>query len=111
MSGLKRTDNVSVVGNPVRTRGCGVGREVARHRLGIGQPIPGREGEFALGRVPLGSFRRVVLSFGGLSCLAQTYSCISKTDLSIASYIVHKVILTTLCTLYYLLLFFFFRFL
>ena len=36
----------------------------------------------------------LVISFGGLSCIAQTYSCISQTDLSIYDYILHKIILT-----------------
>ncbi|MGN0168137.1 MAG: hypothetical protein ACI4AB_08855 [Acetatifactor sp.] len=44
----------------------------------------------------------LVLSFGGLSCIAQTYSCISGTDLSIYDYILHKVILTLLTGLFYL---------
>ncbi len=47
----------------------------------------------------------VVLSFGGLSCLAQTYSCISKTDLSMGNYIKHKCNLTLLTAAYYIVLF------
>jgi len=54
-------------------------------------------------RLPLYSL--LVLSFGGLSCLAQTYHCIRETDLSIANYILHKIILTLLCALYYLVWF------
>lgn len=44
----------------------------------------------------------LVLMFGGLSCIAQTYGCISETDLSIYDYMLHKVILTLFGGLYYL---------
>lgn len=44
----------------------------------------------------------LALSFGGLSCIAQTYSSIGDTDLSIRSYVLHKVLLTALNTLFYL---------
>lgn len=44
----------------------------------------------------------LALSFGGLSCLAQTYSCIRDSDLSIGSYIRHKIILTLLNGFFYL---------
>lgn len=44
----------------------------------------------------------LTLSFGGLSCIAQTYSCISETDLSICNYILHKVFLTFLNGMFYL---------
>lgn len=44
----------------------------------------------------------LLLPFGGLSCLAQTYSCIKGTDLSIADYTVHKLILAGITGLYYL---------
>lgn len=50
----------------------------------------------------------LALSFGGLSCIAQTYSCISNTGLSVYTYIVHKVILTVLSCLFYLGWFFLF---
>lgn len=46
-------------------------------------------------------FSLLTLSFGGLSCLAQTYSCIKETDLSIQNYTIHKIILTLLCALFY----------
>lgn len=52
------------------------------------------------GALPLYCF--VVLQFGGLCCIAQTFSCISDTDLSLTSYVVHKVILTIITCLYYL---------
>lgn len=44
----------------------------------------------------------LVLSFGGFSCIAQTYSCIRDTDLSIVDYILHKIILSVLNVLFYL---------
>ena len=47
----------------------------------------------------------LALSFGGLSCIAQTYSCIRDSDLSIGRYIFHKIILTLLNGLFYILWF------
>lgn len=44
----------------------------------------------------------LVLSFGGASCIAQTYSCIGDSDLSIGSYILHKILLTMLNGAFYL---------
>ncbi len=49
--------------------------------------------------LPLYSF--LVLSFGGLSCIAQTYSCIRNSDLSIGNYVLNKLILTVLNGFYY----------
>ncbi len=42
-----------------------------------------------------------VLPFGGLSCIAQTYSCINSTDLSLMEYIFHKVVQTMLTAAFY----------
>lgn len=53
------------------------------------------------GRAPL--FVLCVLPFGGLSCIAQTYSMIKDTDLSITEYVMHKMILTAITVFYYLL--------
>lgn len=47
----------------------------------------------------------VLLSFGGLSCLAQTNGCIRRTDLSLKAYFMHKAILTALSLCYYLIIF------
>lgn len=44
-----------------------------------------------------------VLPFGGLSCIAQTYSMIKNTSLSVTEYVMHKMILTALTVFYYLL--------
>lgn len=52
------------------------------------------------GGLPLYSL--LALSFGGLSCMAQTYSCIKGTGLSMGSYVRHKVILTVLNGCFYL---------
>lgn len=52
------------------------------------------------GQLPL--YALLLLPFGGLSCIAQTYSCIKGTGLSIAEYTLHKIILTVLTALYYL---------
>lgn len=43
----------------------------------------------------------IVLPFGGLSCIAQTYSCIKNTGLSLKEYIFHKTILTILTAAFY----------
>lgn len=45
----------------------------------------------------------LLLPFGGLSCIAQTYACIVDTKLSIATYLVHKVILVAISGIYYFL--------
>lgn len=50
----------------------------------------------------------VLLPFGGLSCIAQTYSMIRETDLSLRQYVLHKCLQTLLAFLYYSALFSFF---
>ncbi len=42
-----------------------------------------------------------ILPFGGLSCIAQTYSMIKGTGLSIQKYTMHKLFLTIITFLYY----------
>lgn len=49
-----------------------------------------------------------MLVFGGLSCIAQTYSMISSTPLSIRKYILHKCILTIICCIYFAIIRFYF---
>lgn len=51
-------------------------------------------------KLPLYSL--LALSFGGLSCIAQTYTCIRESGLSITSYVFHKIILTLLNGGFYL---------
>lgn len=46
-----------------------------------------------------------LLQFGGLSCIAQTYTLIHSTKLSIVQYIYHKILLTGLTFIYYTMLF------
>ena len=43
----------------------------------------------------------ILLPFGGLSCIAQTYSMIRETDLSLRAYFLHKCAQTLLAFLYY----------
>ena len=64
-SELSRPERAVTVGSPVRAGLEKVDRETARHLLGIGQPIPTREKDFASRGTIVGSFRHVVLSFGG----------------------------------------------
>ena len=45
----------------------------------------------------------VMLPFGGFSCIAQTYSMIGDTELSIRAYLFHKLAQTALTALVYLL--------
>ena len=52
-------------------------------------------------------FSLLALSFGGLSCIAQTYSCIRNTDLSLSGYVYHKIFLTVLNAGFYLCWFLF----
>lgn len=45
----------------------------------------------------------VMLPFGGFSCIAQTYSMIRDTDLSIRTYVWHKLAQTAITVLVYML--------
>lgn len=45
----------------------------------------------------------VMLPFGGFSCIAQTYSMIRGTDLSVRTYVLHKLAQTAVTALIYLL--------
>ena len=65
-------------------------------------PILEITGGLGLLKTSLPLYSLLALSFGGLSCIAQTYSCIKNTDLSLADYISHKVILTLLNAGFYL---------
>lgn len=51
-------------------------------------------------RCPL--YTLLLLPFGGLCCIAQTYGMIHETDLPLGEYVVHKLLLTILTALYYL---------
>jgi len=45
-----------------------------------------------------------MMTFGGLSCIAQTNSSLQPTDLSLKKYTFHKLILTAVCAAYYFFL-------
>lgn len=47
----------------------------------------------------------ILLPFGGFSCIAQTYSMISRTNLSVRSYVFHKLIQTAITALCYYLIY------
>lgn len=42
-----------------------------------------------------------MLSFGGLSCIAQTNSSLQGTDISLKKYVLHKLVITAFCACYY----------
>lgn len=50
-------------------------------------------------------FLLTMLTFGGLSCFAQTYTCIRETDLSFGNYCFHKFFQTAIVFCFYTLLF------
>ncbi len=50
----------------------------------------------------------LLLPFGGFSCIAQTYSMIKDTNLSLKHYIVHKLVLSAITLFYYILWLLFF---
>lgn len=52
----------------------------------------------------------LLLPFGGFSCIAQTYSTIKESNLSLKKYILHKIILVGLTALYFSLFSFMFSF-
>lgn len=56
--------------------------------------------KLADGRFPL--YFLLILPFGGLSCLAQSFHCLQGTTLSVFKYTIHKLILTVLTICYYL---------
>ncbi len=78
----------------------------------LGKPVPVLAplleitGGLAMLQDALPLYSLLVLSFGGLSCIAQTYSCIKGTGLSLPSYVFHKCVLTVLAAAYYLCWFF-----
>lgn len=49
-----------------------------------------------------------ILPIGGLSCIAQTYSLIKNTGLSLLNYVVQKTLLTVITFFYYTIVFYFF---
>ena len=47
----------------------------------------------------------ILLPFGGFSCIAQTYSMIRQTDLSVRPYVFHKTVQTAVTAVIYLFLY------
>ena len=47
----------------------------------------------------------ILLPFGGFSCIAQTYSMIRQTDLSVCPYVLHKTVQTAVTAVIYLFLY------
>lgn len=47
----------------------------------------------------------ILLPFGGLSCMAQTYSMIKDTGLSVSNYFIHKCIQTAITAVIYFIIF------
>lgn len=72
------------------------------HPLALLSPILEITGGLKILGASFPLYSLLVLSFGGFSCIAQTYSCIGHSDLSIGNYVRHKVILTVLNGLFYL---------
>lgn len=60
-----------------------------------------------INRIGLSGFYMILilLPFGGLSCMAQTYSMIKDTNLSISKYFMHKFIQTIITAIIYLFVF------
>lgn len=75
---------------------------VAGHSLPVLSPLLEITGGLGMLKGALPLYSLLSLSFGGLSCIAQTYSCIRGCGLSLAHYIYHKVILTMLNAVFYL---------
>lgn len=72
------------------------------HSLPILSPLLEITGGLGMLKGALPLYSLLSLSFGGLSCIAQTYSCIRGCGLSLAGYIYHKVVLTMLNAGFYL---------
>lgn len=75
---------------------------LAGHSLPILSPLLEITGGLGMLKGTLPLYSLLTLSFGGLSCIAQTYSCIRGCGLSLSNYIYHKVILTMLNAVFYL---------
>lgn len=68
----------------------------------LAAPLLEISGGLSLLRDSMPLYSLLALSFGGLSCIAQTYSCIGESGLSIGRYTLHKVTLTLLNALFYI---------
>lgn len=72
------------------------------HSLPILSPLLEITGGLGMLKGALPLYSLLTLSFGGLSCIAQTYSCIRGCGLSLSNYIFHKIVLTLLNAGFYL---------
>ncbi len=81
---------------------------VLGHPLTILSPLLEITGGLILLGNSLPFYSLLALSFGGLSCIAQTYHCIGSSDLSIGRYVLHKAVLTMLNGGFYLCWYLFF---
>ena len=72
------------------------------HSLPMAAPLLEITGGLGMLGDALPLYSLLALSFCGFSCIAQTYSCIRNTDISLSGYILHKVILTLLGACFYL---------
>jgi len=75
------------------------------HPLAVLAPLLEITGGLGMLQASMPLYSLLALSFGGLSCIAQTYSCIGNSDLSIGSYVLHKLILTLLNGSFYFIWF------
>lgn len=72
------------------------------HPFPILSPLLEITGGLGMLKDTLPLYSLLTLSFGGLSCIAQTYSCIRGCGLFLSNYIFHKIILTLLNAGFYL---------
>ena len=72
------------------------------HSMPILSPLLEITGGLGMLKGALPLYSLLTLSFGGLSCIAQTYSCIRGCGLNLSNYIIHKIILTLLNAGFYL---------
>lgn len=75
---------------------------LAGHSLPILSPLLEITGGLGMLKGTLPLYSLLTLSFGGLSCIAQTYSCIRGRGLSLSNYIFHKIAITLLNAGFYL---------
>ena len=72
------------------------------HSMPIFSPLLEITGGLGMLKGTLPLYSLLTLSFGGLSCIAQTYSCIRGSGLLLSNYIFHKIVLTLLNACFYL---------
>lgn len=73
------------------------------HSLPVLAPLLEITGGLSMLGTALPLYSLLCLSFCGFSCIAQTYSCIRDTGISLSGYVIHKVVVTLLTAGFYLL--------